>query len=157
MFVRKPNPTLTLIQGQRNSCNLSLYLLGSLFPFSRALSLTHTHWAFPLPTAAFLIRALCLLCVRDNGHYAFRKSPRHDKPAVAVEGRVITFHHYWKYLCECVAEVFSFLRASPICRSLSSEEDFSVCVCVCVSTQPAELDYMKLDFQGFNVQHVPSN
>lgn len=38
MFVRKPNPTLTLIHGQRNSCNLSLYLLGSLFPFS----LSHT-------------------------------------------------------------------------------------------------------------------
>lgn len=30
MFARKPNPTLMLIQGQRNSCNLSLYLLGSL-------------------------------------------------------------------------------------------------------------------------------
>lgn len=41
MFVRKPNPTLTLIQGQRNSCNLSLYLLGSLFPFSLFLSLSH--------------------------------------------------------------------------------------------------------------------
>lgn len=32
MFARKPNPTLMLIQGQRNSCNLSLYLLGSLSP-----------------------------------------------------------------------------------------------------------------------------
>lgn len=39
VFVRKLNPALTLIQGQRNSCNLSLYLLGSLFSSSRTLTL----------------------------------------------------------------------------------------------------------------------
>ena len=116
MFVRKPNPALTLIQGQRNSCNLSLYLLRSLFPFSLSLSPSHTHWVFPLPTPAFLISALFLLCVTDNGHYGCRKSPQHDLAAVAVEGQVITFHHSWKYPCECVAAAFSFLRASPICR-----------------------------------------
>lgn len=64
MFARKPNPTLTLIQGQRNSCNLSLYLLGSLFPFSlppsHLPSLPHTRtdcflcWLLPFSSALAL-------------------------------------------------------------------------------------------------------
>lgn len=101
MFVRKPNPTLTLIQGQRNSCNLSLYLLGSLSPPS--LSLTHTHRVFPLSTPVFLISTL--FCVRDDDHYRCRKSPRRDVAAVAVEERVISFHHS-KYLYECGSSIF---------------------------------------------------
>lgn len=63
---------------------------------------------------------------------------------------MISFHHS-KYLYECGSSIF-------IQEHLPSVGSYPLKrISVCVSTQPPELDYMKLDFQSFNVQHVPSN
>lgn len=90
MFARKPNPTLMLIQGQRNSCNLSLYLLGSLSP-SHTLGISSADCCLSHQCLAPLLRVTDARNRRGK-----QQTPQCDLAAVAMEGRVITFHHRWK-------------------------------------------------------------
>lgn len=126
MFARKPNPTLTLIQGQRNSCNLSLYLLGSLFPFS------HKHTGYFLCRLLPFSSALPLCSVSETMDIMDAESlPNMIKQLLLLRGKWLHFITAGSIHVSVWQQRFPFQEHLPSVASYPLKR-IIVCASVCV-------------------------